>query len=69
MLIDKMRQLICGLDGHQMLRHFEPTRLSLKCACGYETHGWEIKDSVHPIEVVEFEPRPSDLSGQMCSAR
>jgi len=37
------RQALCGLRGHEMVRHFEPARLSLRCvACGAETPGWTI---------------------------
>jgi hypothetical protein len=36
-------QALCGLRGHEMVRHFEPARLSLRCvACGAETPGWTI---------------------------
>jgi hypothetical protein len=36
-------QFLCGCRGHELLMHFEPRRLSLRCAsCGYESHGWEI---------------------------
>ena len=31
----------CGLSGHDMLRHFEPHRLSLECLqCGKTSAGW-----------------------------
>lgn len=37
------RQFMCGLSGHDSLRHFEQGRLSLKCvSCGHETPGWEV---------------------------
>jgi hypothetical protein len=37
------RQVLCGFRGHEMVRHFEPARLSLRClACGAETPGWTI---------------------------
>lgn len=37
-----LRIWLCGLHGHDDLRHFERTRLSLKCAsCGRQTPGWE----------------------------
>jgi hypothetical protein len=33
----------CGLQGHLILLHFEPNKLSLQCAlCGYESEGWEV---------------------------
>ena len=69
MLIDKMRQFICGLEGHQMVRHFEPNRMALKCTCGYETHGWEIRERTRPDADVEYAPSATELSSEMCSAR
>lgn len=36
-------RLICGLQGHLILLHFEPHKLSLQCAlCGYQSEGWEV---------------------------
>ena len=41
----RLSQLICGLNGHQLLLNAEPGRLSLKCmSCPYETPGWAIKE-------------------------
>jgi hypothetical protein len=41
---DRVRQLICGLHGHDALLHYERDRLSLMCtSCSYESPGWEIK--------------------------
>jgi hypothetical protein len=38
------RHTVCGLRGHAMLMHFEPTRLSLQCmSCGHTTPGWMIQ--------------------------
>jgi hypothetical protein len=37
------RHALCGLAGHDMVRHFEPDRLSLRCTiCGAQTRGWTI---------------------------
>lgn len=39
----RIARLMCGLHGHVILLHFEPTKLSLQCGlCGYETEGWEV---------------------------
>jgi hypothetical protein len=39
----RMRRLICGLNGHDALLHFEQGRLSLVCAsCGHQTPGWDL---------------------------
>ncbi len=33
----------CGFQGHQIMLHFEPNKLSLQCSlCGYATEGWEV---------------------------
>jgi len=41
--LDKARQLVCGLHGHDALLHFEQGRMSLQCtSCGYETPGWDL---------------------------
>ena len=70
MLIDKVRQFVCGLEGHQMVRHFEPTRICLKCPCGYETSGWKIRETNHVAgNNVQFDSRTRELAGNMCSAR
>jgi hypothetical protein len=42
----QVRQFICGLYGHDSLLHFEKGRLSLLCSsCGYETPGWDVKNT------------------------
>jgi hypothetical protein len=42
--LDKARQFVCGLHGHDALLHFEQGRMSLQCtSCGYETPGWDLK--------------------------
>jgi len=52
MFTDKVRQLICGLHGHDALLHFEQGRMSLQCtSCGYETPGWDLTPSAEPEQV------------------
>jgi len=42
-LLRHFARFCCGMHGHQILLHFEPTKLSLHCAlCGYESDGWEV---------------------------
>lgn len=39
----RLGQCLCAIRGHELFMHFEPRRLSLRCAsCRYETPGWEI---------------------------
>ena len=47
----QVRQLVCGLHGHDLLMHFEQGRISLLCAsCGHETPGWEIKETAATVQ-------------------
>jgi hypothetical protein len=40
----QLRQFMCGLHGHDTLKHFEHGRISLLCtSCGYESPGWEVR--------------------------
>ena len=40
----RVRQLVCGLHGHDALLHVEADRLSLACtSCGYQTPGWNLQ--------------------------
>ena len=42
----QVRQLICGLHGHDALLHFDHGRMSLLCtSCGYESPGWDVKEA------------------------
>jgi hypothetical protein len=35
--------MICGLSGHDFVRHYEQNRASLRCAsCGHVSPGWEL---------------------------
>jgi len=56
MVTDKVRQLICGLHGHDALLHFEHGRMSLQCtSCGYETPGWDLRaNDAPPQAAAEF---------------
>ena len=47
----QVRQLVCGLHGHDLLMHFEQGRISLLCAsCGHETPGWEINETSATVQ-------------------
>jgi hypothetical protein len=52
-----MRQLICGLHGHDALLHFDHGRMSLLCtSCGYESPGWDVKEA--PVRRQHAEASP-----------
>ena len=51
-VLDRLRQALCGLHGHDMLRRFEQDRMSLRCvSCGHETPGWELNEAPPTVTV------------------
>ena len=44
-VLDRMRQMWCGVRGHDTLLQFERNRLSLRCVtCGHESPGWSLAE-------------------------
>jgi hypothetical protein len=53
-MFDRLRQMMCGLHGHDALVQFEQDRMFLRCvSCGHETHGWELNDLRPKVRVRE----------------
>jgi hypothetical protein len=51
-VLDRVRQMFCGLHGHDTLLHFEQERMSLRCVtCGHETPGWELNEAPPTVTV------------------
>lgn len=69
-VMDQLRQLCCGLRGHDTLLHFEEERMSLRCvSCGHETPGWELNE-VPPTVTVRGDARRHALARpQLISVR
>jgi hypothetical protein len=68
-VFDRVRQMFCGLHGHDTLLHFEHDRISLRCAsCGHETPGWELNE-VPPTVTIRGDARRHMLRPQLVSAR
>jgi hypothetical protein len=45
-VIDRLRQMFCGLHGHDTLLQFEQDRMFLRCvSCGHQTPGWELNEA------------------------
>ena len=41
--IQQVARIWCGINGHEIMLHFEPNKLSLQCSlCGYASEGWEV---------------------------
>ena len=44
-MFDRVRQMFCGLHGHDSLLQFKQDRMFLKCfSCGHESPGWELNE-------------------------
>ena len=56
-VLDRVRQMFCGLHGHDNLLQFEQDRMFLRCvSCGHETPGWTMNEAP-PIVTARAEPR------------
>jgi len=45
-VIDRLRQVVCGLHGHDNLLQFEQERMFLRCvSCRHETPGWSLNEA------------------------
>ena len=68
-VVDRMRQIFCGLHGHDTLLHFEQDRMSLRCvSCGHETPGWELNETP-PTVTVRGDARRTTMRPHLVSAR
>lgn len=44
-----LRQFLCGLGGHELMRSYSPGRICLRCVvCAHESPGWILKESRQP---------------------
>ena len=51
-MLERARELFCGLHGHDNLLQFGQDRMFLKCvSCGHESPGWELSDTPPPEPV------------------
>lgn len=52
-----MRQLYCGLHGHDSLMQFAQDRMFMQCAsCGHETPGWML-NAARPKVIIRGDSR------------
>ena len=57
-VIDRLHQMVCGLNGHDTMLQFEQDRMFLRChSCGHETPGWDLNEVPPSITVAAEEPR------------
>ena len=53
-MVERLRQMMCGLHGHDTLVQFEQDRMFLRCvSCGHETPGWELNEPRPQVTVRE----------------
>ena len=56
-VIDRLRQMYCGMYGHDTLLQFQQDRMFLRCAsCGHETPGWSL-DEAPPMVTMRADAR------------
>jgi hypothetical protein len=69
-VIDRMRQMLCGLHGHDSLLQFEQDRMYLRCvSCGHETPGWELKETAPTLTVQAAPKQKPMVQPQLVGAR
>ena len=61
-VMTSLREMFCGLTGHDAMLNFEQERMSLRCAsCGHETPGWELNE-VPPTVTIRGDARRHALA-------
>ncbi len=59
-MLDRVRQVFCGLHGHDTFLQFEHDRMFLKCvSCGHESPGWDLNETAPTVSVRGDARRPS----------
>lgn len=65
-----LRQMLCGLHGHDTMLHFEQERMSLRCvSCGHETPGWDLNEVPPTVTIRGDNRRHAIPRPQLISAR
>jgi hypothetical protein len=69
-VMDRVREVFCGLHGHDNLLQFAHDRMFLKCvSCGHESPGWELNEAP-PTPLVRAEkPRAASVRPQIVNER
>jgi hypothetical protein len=65
-----MRQVFCGLQGHDNLMQYSRDRVFLKCVtCGHESPGWELTESPPTHRISGDAQRHALAQPQLTAAR
>jgi hypothetical protein len=68
-VVDRLRQVLCGLHGHDNLLQFEQDRMFLRCvSCGHESPGWSLNE-VPPTVTAHADARQPAFRPQLVGAR
>jgi hypothetical protein len=68
-MVDWVRQVACGLHGHDQMLQFAKDRMFLKCVtCGYESPGWELTEP-QPVVTVAGDRRRHALARPVVEMR
>jgi len=69
-VIDRLRQMFCGLHGHDNLLQFEQERMFLRCvSCGRETPGWSLNEAPPTVTARNEARRHTMVQPEFISAR
>jgi hypothetical protein len=69
-VIDRLRQMYCGMHGHDSLLQFQQDRMFLRCAsCGHETPGWSLNEAPPTITMRADARRLSLMRPQLVGER
>jgi hypothetical protein len=67
---ERLRQLLCGLHGHDTMLQFEQERMFLRCvSCGHETTGWELTETPPTVTIRGDARRHAIVRPKLVSAR
>lgn len=68
-MVDRVKQLWCGLHGHDSLLQFEQDRMYLRCvSCGHETPGWNLHEAP-PTVALQRDSTPPMVQPQLIGVR
>lgn len=57
-VLERLGQVLCGMQGHDHMLQSTEGRLFLRCvACGHESPGWDVPTRVRAVKVTEPRPR------------
>jgi len=69
-VISRVRQMFCGLHGHDNLLQFEQDRMFLRCvSCGHETPGWSLNEAPPTVTARGDARRHALVRPQLISVR